>query len=100
VTDGLLNFDKHLFNHMFTLLTQLDVTCLFRRVQVVLVRTNITGFRDTLCDTQPISKLTESDEIFAVEVPSVCSSDRVTAVVVNIDTSSSLRCALHQTAML
>ena len=51
----------------------------------------MTGFRDTLCDTQPVSELTESDEVFAVEVPPACSGDLVAAVVVNIDTSSSLR---------
>lgn len=51
----------------------------------------MTGFRDTLCDTQPVSQLSDSDEIFAVEVPPVCSTDRVTAVVVNMDASCSLR---------
>jgi len=59
--------------------------------QIVLLRTNVAGFRDTLCDTQPVSALSDSDEIFAVELPPVCSDDHVTAVVVNIDTSSSLR---------
>ena len=67
-------------------LLNFDVCC-----QVVLLRTNVTGFRDSLCDTQPVGELTESDEIFAVEVPLVCSGDALTAVVVNIDTSSSLR---------
>jgi len=60
----------------------------------------VTGFRDTLCDTQPVSELTESDEVFAVEVPPVCSGDLVAAVVVNIDTSSSLRfvlCLMRET---
>jgi len=59
--------------------------------QVILLRTDVTGFRDTLCDTQPVSQLSESDEIFAVEVPPVCSPDHVTAVVVNTDASCSLR---------
>ena len=54
----------------------------------------MTGFRDSLCDTQPVSELTESDEVFAVEVPPACASDLVVAVVVNIDTSSSLRSVL------
>ena len=52
------------------------------------------GFRDTLCDTQPVSTLSDSDEVFAVELSVVGAGDQVTAVVVNIDTSCSLRCGL------
>ena len=59
--------------------------------QIVLLRTNVAGFRDNLCDTQPVSELAASDELFAVEVRPVSSGDRVTTVVVNNDTSSSLR---------
>jgi len=64
--------------------------------QIVLLRTNVGGFRDTLCDTQPVTNLSDSDEVFAVELPPTptnSSDDRVTAVVVNCDASSSLRFA-------
>ena len=68
----------------------LNVICDIVR-QIILLRTNVAGFRDTLCDTQPVTELSDSDEIFAVELPPVCSADHVTALVVNTNTSSSLR---------
>ena len=54
------------------------------------------GHRDTLCDTQPVVGLSDSDEIFAIELPAAYTSDLVTAVIVNIDTSASLRSVLRR----
>jgi len=78
-----------MLNKSHVLVTYLLCCCVI--CQVILLRTNVAGFRDTLCDTQPVSELSDSDEVFAVEIPLACSGDRVTAVVVNIDASSSLR---------